>query len=279
VNILRSVERLEKFWHDLVLTLPWAIDMNGAVVIYCPEMPVPLFNNATNINVNEDAAEFLVNRVINYFSSRGFPFACFRISPLTRPRSFTSLLEHYGFERKPEHEQSVMVFQGKSLEDKLNPAVTVKEISEDEIDLFNRLLITSFEMPIEWKEVFDKIILEWMRKGAKHYLAYVEGKPVGTTTLFSLMKTGGIFNVGTLKEYRRRGIGTTLTVHALIDSSTKETTFTHYKQKREETQSAFTKRPASKLTTLFRFLSRNFKAKIELQKLSSLRRILVCKGM
>jgi len=192
--------------------------MNGAVVIHCPEMPVPLFNNATNINVDDDEAENLLNRVINYFSSRGFPFACFRISPLTHPRSFTSLLEHYGFERKQGYEQSVMVFQEEPLEDKLNPAVKVKEISEEEIDLFDRLLITSFEMPIEWKEVFDKITLEWRRKGAKHYLAYVEGKPVGTTTLFSLMKTGGIFSVGTLKEYRRRGIGTTLTVHALMDS-------------------------------------------------------------
>jgi len=215
---LRNVERLEEFWHTLVLTLPWAIDIDGAIVIYCPEMPVPLFNNATNINVDEDEAESLLSRVINYFSSKGFPFACFRISPLTHPRSFISLLEHYGFERKPEQEQSVMVFQGKLLEDKLNPAVKVKEISEDEIDLFDRLLITSFEMPIEWKEVFDRINLEWMRKGARHYLAYVEGKPVGTTTLISLMKTGGVFNVGTLKEFRGRGIGTTLTLHAVMDS-------------------------------------------------------------
>jgi GNAT superfamily N-acetyltransferase len=215
---LRNVERLEKFWHNLVLTLPWVIDMNGAVVIHCPEMPVPLFNNATSINVNEDEAENLLNKVINYFSSRGFPFACFRISPLTHPRSFTSLLECYGFERKPEHEQSVMVFKEKPLEDKLNPAVKVEEISKDEIDLFDRLLIRSFKMSIEWKEVFNKINLEWMRKGAKHYLAYVEGKTVGTTTLISLMKTGGIFSVGTLKEYRRRGVGTTLTVHALMDS-------------------------------------------------------------
>jgi len=218
VSVLGSVERLEQFWHSLVLTVPWSTDIDGAIVIHCPEMPVPLFNNATRINVKEDEAENLLNRVLNYFSSKRFPFACFRISPLTRPRSFTSLLEHHGFERKPEHEQSVMVFKGKLLEDRLNRAINVKEISEDEIDLFDRLLITSFEMPIEWKEVFDKINLEWMRKGAKHYLAYVEGKPVGTTTLISLMKTGGIFNVGTLKEYRRRGIGTTLTVHALMDS-------------------------------------------------------------
>jgi len=215
---LKNVERLEKFWRNLVLTIPSAIDIGGAVVIHCPEMPLHLFNNATNIHINEAEAENLINRVINYFSSKGFRFACFRISPLTYPRSFTSLLEHHGFKRKLEYEQSVMVFQGKSLEEKKNPSVNVKGISENEIDVFDRVLFTSFEMPIEWKGGFDKIILELMRKGAKHYLAYVEEKPVGTVTLFSLMKTGGIFNVGTLKEYRRKGVGTTLTVHAILDS-------------------------------------------------------------
>jgi len=73
-------------------------------------------------------------------------------------------------------------------------------------------------MPVEWKEVFDRLLLDWMRMGARNYLAYVDGKPVGTTTLMSLMKTGCVFNVGTLKEYRKRGVGTALTVHALMDS-------------------------------------------------------------
>jgi len=30
--------------------------------------------------------------------------------------------------------------------------------------------------------------------------------------------TGGLFNIGTLKEYRRHGIATTLIAHALFDS-------------------------------------------------------------
>ena len=213
---LRSIERLEKFWHNLILAFPSATDLKGAVVIYYPEVPFFVFNHAADINVNEDEAENLLNRVTEYFKSRGSPFVCFRISPLTRPRSFASLLERYEFEKK--HEDSVMVFKGEDLADKLNPKVKVKEISESEIDVYNEFLIASFEMPVEWKKGWDKFILEFMRKGGKCYLAYMGGRPVGTSAVLSLGKTGGIFNVGTLKEYRRRGIGTTLTVHALIDS-------------------------------------------------------------
>jgi len=213
---LRSIKRLEKFWHNILLTFPWTTDLNEAVLIYYPEVPFFVLNHAADINVNEDEAENLLNEVTEYFLSRRFPFVCFRISPLTCPRSFASLLESHGFERK--HEDSVMVFKGEGSEDKLNPEVKVKAISESEIDLYNKLLITSFEMPVEWKKGWDKFILEFMRRGAKCYLAYMDGRPVGTSAMFSLKKTGGIFNVGTLKEHRRRGIGTTLTVHALIDS-------------------------------------------------------------
>jgi ribosomal protein S18 acetylase RimI-like enzyme len=49
-------------------------------------------------------------------------------------------------------------------------------------------------------------------------LAYVGNKPVGTSGLLSCRKTGGIFNVGTLKEYRGQGVGTTVTAYALMDS-------------------------------------------------------------
>jgi len=213
---LKSIKRLEKFWHNLILAFPSATDLKGAVVIYYPEVPFFVLNHAADINVNEDDAENLLNRVTEYFKSRRFPFVCFRISPLTRPRSFTSLLESHGFERKAEH--SIMMFKGEGMEDKLNPEVKVKEISESEIDVYNKLLIASFEMPVEWKKGWDKFILEFMRKGARCYLAYMDGRPVGTSAMLSLGKTGGIFNVGTLKEHRRRGIGTTLTVHALIDS-------------------------------------------------------------
>jgi len=190
--------------------------VNGAVGACYPEVSIHQFNHAANINVNEDEAENLLNRVTGYFLSRGSPYVCFRVSPLTRPRTFSSFLENHGFKRKAE--ESVMVFKGKHVEDKLNPEVKVKEISESEIEVYNKIASLSFEMPIEWKEGLDRFGLETMRKGAKLYLAYVEGKPVGTSGLLSLMKTGGIFFVGTLAEYRRRGIGTTLTAHAIVDS-------------------------------------------------------------
>jgi GNAT superfamily N-acetyltransferase len=215
---MRSIERFERFWHDMLLVFPWGTEVNGAVVSCYPEVPISQFNHAADIDVRADEAEDLLEEVTRHFASKRSPNVRFRTTALTRPRSFSAFLRNHGFARSKEDEESAMVFKGKHVEDKLNPKVKVKEISESEVDVYSKLILTIFEMPFEWKKGVDRFILEIMRKGAKCYLAYVGKKPVGTSALLSFMKTGGVFNVGTLKTYRRRGIGTTLTAHAVMDS-------------------------------------------------------------
>jgi ribosomal protein S18 acetylase RimI-like enzyme len=199
--------------------------------------------------VTEDRAEVFLETIINHFLSRKLPFVCFRVSPLTRP-SFISLLERYGFER--ELEESIMAFEGRPKKIELQPNVTVNEIREDSLDVFNRLMATNFEMPAEWKEAMDRLFVDFVRKGTRNYLAYVDGQPVGTTSLFSQNKTGCILNVSTLKEFRNRGIGAQLTMH-----SKKGTTFTHYKLTKEETQRGSTEKSGSTLTTRSLILSKS----------------------
>ena len=213
---MTDVNRLERFWNDLALTFPETVRIKEAVACHVLEIPAPLYNHVTSVNVDDDEAEDFLKTVMKHFSSRKLPFACFRVSPLTRPTSFASLLGLYGFEKSLE--QSIMVFKGKPSEEKMNPDVKIREIPENEIDTFDKVAFTTFEMPTERKKAVDRIFLEMTRKGAKNYVAYAEGKPVGTATLFSLMKTGSIFMVGTLKEYRKHGIATTLVVRALMDS-------------------------------------------------------------
>jgi GNAT superfamily N-acetyltransferase len=217
---LRIAERLERFWHDFILTIPFAREVDGAAVTCYPELPTFHFNHAATVSVEDDEAEGLLTRITKFFQSRGSPYVCFRTSPLTRPKTFTSLLEENGFEKKLE--ESVMAFNGKQLENKLNPDVRIEEVSERKIDAYAELFLTNFEMPKEWKKGINRLALNWIQQNWKCYLAYVKERPVGTCLLSSLNRTGGIFNVGTLREYRRRGIGTALTLRALMDSLDEE---------------------------------------------------------
>lgn len=208
-----SVDRLEQFWHDFMRVLPDTVELRGTTVAHFLQIPVTLFNHVTNFNIAENRSEVFLKSVVNHFSSTGLPFVCFRVSPLT-PSSFVSFLERHGFEK--ESEQSIMVFDGKPPGNNANPLVTVKETND--IDTFDRLVVQGFEMPSEWKEAFDKLVAPFKGKGVKHYLAYLDDRPVGTASLFSTSKVGCILNVSTLKEYRKNGIGTELTVHAISES-------------------------------------------------------------
>lgn len=130
---MEYIERLEQYWHKVLLAFPQTRDVKGGVISCYPALPMPQCNSAADINVKEDEAEDLLNRVTRHFQSSGSTVVRFRITPLTRPRTFGSFLENHGFEK--EGEESIMVFTGGQLKEKLSDEVEVREISESEVDI------------------------------------------------------------------------------------------------------------------------------------------------
>jgi ribosomal protein S18 acetylase RimI-like enzyme len=49
------------------------------------------------------------------------------------------------------------------------------------------------------------------------YVAYVDGAPAATATLYRHDRVAGIYYVGTLKQYRRRGLGEAVTRQCVVD--------------------------------------------------------------
>ncbi|MCW4009115.1 MAG: GNAT family N-acetyltransferase [Candidatus Bathyarchaeota archaeon] len=212
-----NAERLESFWLDLISAFP-SKKLDGATVVCIPKVPLYVINHAANVDAKKELCGPLIKGVEEHFRSEGVSFVCFRVSPLTRPSDFTSLLADAGFESKGE--QSVMVYQGIRVQEQtVNPTSAVKQVvSEAEVAVLNRLLFEVFEMPPEWGKAFDEFTHECMRVGWRFYLGYVGDEPVGTCALFSAGNVGGIFDVGTLPRYRGQGVGTALTLYALNDS-------------------------------------------------------------
>ncbi len=75
--------------------------------------------------------------------------------------------------------------------------------------------MTSFYDILSTTSEFDKITGEGMARllnhaNAEHYLAYLDGTPVGIGTLFVDGKVGVVSNVATLAEYQRKGCGKAL---------------------------------------------------------------------
>jgi len=215
---MRNLEGLERFWRSLICQqkLTAGAELPGAVIAFWPDIPSFRLNHVAGIDVGEEDVELLLSRVTRYITSREIPTFGFRVSSLTRPPSFVSMLESRGFETRDE--DSVMVYTGKDPGDGTGDALDIREVEEADIDVFSQVSVMAYEMPSGWKRGFDKLFLHRLRRGGRHYLAYVGGVPVGTCALLSSMKTGGIFSVGTLKDHRGRGIATAMTLRAVRDS-------------------------------------------------------------
>jgi ribosomal protein S18 acetylase RimI-like enzyme len=215
---LKHVERFGNYWNSLILEqkLAFGEKLDKAVVAYYADVPLLSFNHAANINVSEREIDSLISEVSEFFESKGVPFACFMISPSTRPKSLTSILLKQGF--KVRMELSMMAFEETGFEERMNPQVSVRVVTERDSNLFTELMFSIFEMPSELMNGFNRLILQRIRKGLKCYIGSIDDEPVGTCGLFSSAKVGEIYAVGTLKDHRGRGIGTTLTLHAIRDS-------------------------------------------------------------
>ncbi len=56
-------------------------------------------------------------------------------------------------------------------------------------------------------------------EGVRHYLAWYNSVPVATLTLILKGEMAGIWNVGTLADYRRRGIAAAMMRHAIAEAA------------------------------------------------------------
>jgi GNAT superfamily N-acetyltransferase len=82
---------------------------------------------------------------------------------------------------------------------------------------------TGFGLSREWEPVwYDFFTLAACEMPFRTYLAFLDGRPVGTSQLFTSAGVAGIYNVTCLPEARRRGIGAAVTHAALLDASAME---------------------------------------------------------
>jgi ribosomal protein S18 acetylase RimI-like enzyme len=90
------------------------------------------------------------------------------------------------------------------------------EVREADLDVFHDIL----GICLNYNEEAQQASLNLLRdKRGEHYLIYLEGKPVGTGTLFVHKDMGMVAHIATLPEYQKRGIGRAMMQYIMNQAS------------------------------------------------------------
>lgn len=180
------------------------------------DLPCPFFNNVFSAEVPHLNAESIVDDLIGRFCSRSVP--CFWWSgPVNHDQQVTAILEARGFEKA--FEAAAMALKLADLPSRNPGVVEVVEIgSENQMTDWSRTCASAFAFDDSlsdwWSDLFTTIPFG-SSTPLRHFLACVDGEPVGTASAYIEDNVVGLASVGVREEYRRQGIGSTVTVAAL----------------------------------------------------------------
>jgi len=209
--------------------------ISNAILVYSDIIDDYYWNYATMIDINDKKSLTTLNKVLedieNFYISMNRNPACY-ITPQTNPHELPTILNER--EYKLAFSDAWMMFKSRKINNKRirNKDLVIKTVKNlEDLGTFIKVFEISFGdsseedpysgLPPSYKKaIYNSFTNEEYQKEktVTHYLGILDDKPVGITTLITYKKFGGIYNVGVIPEYRKQGIGSTLSLKAVKDA-------------------------------------------------------------
>ena len=193
---------------------------DGACRWTLSHLPFPLFNSVVRARFQPETADAAIDERIRACSDRNVPMLWWT-GPSTAPADLGNRLEQRGFVLEP---AVGMVGDIEYISAQASRATVDIELVRDAATLatWSGVLCNAFGAPHTFGEVFADLAgavgLE-PSSPLRHFLGRVNGEAVATCSLFLGAGVAGIYDVGTLPERRRRGIGAEITRAAIADAA------------------------------------------------------------
>jgi len=189
-------------------------DNVGGVACWYSSSYVPAFNGAGIFDPRLITRETL-NAVEAYFKWRGRPFSVMSLDALVPFAS--NLLQRFNYN---EYDAMPAMWLEGPPRDELrgSSALWVTRVSTpNPLASFRSILSQVFNLSMaEVNLVMGEKTLQVPH--VRHYIGWLDNVPVGTATLVLASRVAGIWNVGTLPEYRKKGIATAIMRHILMEA-------------------------------------------------------------
>jgi ribosomal protein S18 acetylase RimI-like enzyme len=176
----------------------------------------------TNGIVRTRFPERTMEERLQQFTAYQVPIA-WLVGPSTQPASLGTCLEQHGWVRE---DAPGMALDLHALDEppSFPSQLTIIRVSDEEhLNIWLRVMTVGSEIPEAGLQLLLEVVAkQGMSGGASisYYLGLLDGRPVATSLLFLGGGVAGIYNVATLPEVRRQGIGSALTVAPLVHART-----------------------------------------------------------
>ncbi len=174
----------------------------------------PWFNGVLSTQAAADNEEQTIQEVLSYFRSRKVNEFIWWFEPQLQATAWEEHLKPHGFQ----YDNST---PGMAVDLALLPAsvphpkdLLIRCVEDLEtLQEWTRTFNPGYELPSTFFSPFLELATGWgFDLPLRHYLAYLNGTPVATSSLFLSAGVAGIYYVATLPEARGQGIGTFLTL-------------------------------------------------------------------
>ena len=179
----------------------------------------PIVNGVIRTQLEPNEMEDKIEATLEYFRTRQVPMM-WMVTPSSRPTDLASHLEAHGLTLG-----GAMPGMGIDLQIlpdalPLPPEVTIEEVADKRaLQYWVQALSLGFGLSVEVVNVFARASdMLGYGEGApiRNFVAYRNGEPVGTSSLYLGAGVAGIYCVGVLPEARQQGIGAAITAGPLL---------------------------------------------------------------
>lgn len=180
--------------------------------LYASGIDYVCVNGVMEKNGERIPTEEEIDSAIEYFSSKNLPFMWWTSAKIleTKGFQFGGILTGIALD----------ISQGIPPRPPSSSDLKIKIVQSDsELESFTNLAGNAFAMSPKATEQWLALNDSVMKKNEQvHFMAYLNGTPVGTATLSVAPSSAGIWNLATLPEYRKHGIGGALVHAALVEA-------------------------------------------------------------